>query len=568
LLKSGCTCSYEPFAFVRHKHRRTYKELKDLLYNYGYATRCYFERVSINFPSDKESVNRLIRWWWRHWAYRRFITSFWCPGRFPLQLVSSELKGFFNGMKSYKKTRSKLVQNENERPDKFFIGETAKANLMKYGNFSVDLEEPLQDLEEGKRYEQVNVIVTYQGKTVGSLRFDTIGDILSAQRLAVGISQSYAEKILGLGYHNNSIGKTQLQYDLSCFLRINENEIESQEKQKPPVTVIVATCNRPESLRKCLLSIQNLKYAGKVEIIVVNNRPEHTGASEVVSEFKSILYLEESRCGSSYARNSAILSASHEIIAITDDDMIVSEQWLDHLVAEFDRNDVIAVTGNTLPAKVESNAEQNFEAYGGFSRGFSRIEYNQDWLHRGKRAAPTWNIGGSGNMAFRSTFFKNPESKVFMETLGAGVPAGVGEDTMMFYQILHSGGTIIYEPSAVAWHHHRITDRELSRQIYAYSKGHIAYHIITWQLYRDFRAISRIFIEIPLSIICRVSDNLKGKNRYPLRLLCIEIFGALLGPIALIQSKRNDRYYQSIYKNKIINNKVAEKEMSFFQTSR
>jgi hypothetical protein len=35
------------------------------------------------------------------------------------------------------------------------------------------------------------------------------------------------------------------------------------------------------------------------------------------------------------------------------------------------------------------------------------------------------------------------------------------------------------------------------RQIYNYSKGHVAYHLITLFRDRDLRALVRIFIELP-----------------------------------------------------------------------
>jgi GT2 family glycosyltransferase len=101
---------------------------------------------------------------------------------------------------------------------------------------------------------------------------------------------------------------------------------------------------------------------------------------------------------------------------------------------------------------------------------------------------------------------------------------------------LRAGGTIIYDPAAIAWHHHRVSGGELQRQIFAYSKGHVAYHLLTFMKYRDRRALMRILIELPRSLGRRSWQRLCGRDSYPWRLLATEIGGALLGPWALWRS--------------------------------
>jgi hypothetical protein len=119
----------------------------------------------------------------------------------------------------------------------------------------------------------------------------------------------------------------------------------------------------------------------------------------------------------------------------------------------------------------------------------------------------------------------------------------VGEDTLWFYQVLRSGHVIVYEPSAVAWHHHRVTMKELRRQLMAYSKGHVAYHMLTFIRFRDNRALVRLGYELPRSVASRLWSKLRGRNRYPLRLLAVEIVGMLLGPFSLWQSTRHVSRY-------------------------
>ena len=111
------------------------------------------------------------------------------------------------------------------------------------------------------------------------------------------------------------------------------------------------------------------------------------------------------------------------------------------------------------------------------------------------------------------------------ETLGAGMPSGGSEDTYLFYKTLKVGYTLVYEPSTHVYHKHRHDMPALRRQIYNYSKGHVAYHIMTLLRDKDLRALIRLAVELPLSHMCT----------YPLGLILVENSGNLARPWALWQ---------------------------------
>ena len=54
-----------------------------------------------------------------------------------------------------------------------------------------------------------------------------------------------------------------------------------------------------------------------------------------------------------------------EIVVATDDDVIAPPDWLEKLLAPFVGPEVMVVTGNILPWKLETSAQRLFEAYGG-----------------------------------------------------------------------------------------------------------------------------------------------------------------------------------------------------------
>jgi len=541
-LRSGMICLYEPTAVVRHRHRRTMPELSRLLYSYGHATRCFFEREAAEFPSDRPAINKLSRWWWRHWAWERWRRSMWTPTWFPLELVSREIRGYIDGKGGYRRARTKILPDESKRPDAFKIPLTdGKGSPDRTGMVVVDIAKPLRPLDEGLNKDVLEILVQWKGKPLGRLRMRCHGAAIVTSRLADEISRVLWWQVMTLGDEDASIAWSRVISHLQEMVNPSPTERRTLA-ESVGVSVIVATCDRPSDLRRCLASLVASRTTRKVQLIVVDNRPGLPGIQEVLREFPQVELVEEERPGSSYARNAGLAAAREEIVAMTDDDMVVSPDWLERLIEPFRRADVAAVTGNTLPASLDNEAELQFEAYGGFGRGYCSREFDEYWFHNWKRrATPTWQLGGTGNMAFRRSLFEDPQVGPFEECLGAGVPAGVGEDTLWFYQVLRAGLVILYEPSAVAWHHHRITMDGLRKQLMAYSKGHVAYHLVTLLKYRDKRALVRLGYELPQSMLARMWGRLRGTYKYPWRLLAIEMTGMLLGPLSLWQSKRHVR---------------------------
>jgi O-antigen biosynthesis protein len=215
--------------------------------------------------------------------------------------------------------------------------------------------------------------------------------------------------------------------------------------------------------------------------------------------------------------------------------------WLDRLVAPFRRSDVMAVTGNVLPAELETSAQRLFEAYGGLGRGFRCREFDTTWFERGHKACRTWMIGAGANAAFRAEVFADPEIGLFEETLGAGTPAGVGEDTYLFYRLLKAGHRIVYEPSAYVWHRHRRDLAALRRQLWDYSAGHVAYHLTTVRQDRDLRGLWRIGVELPRGYLGRLRSSLRGRSSYPASLILYEAGASLTGPWSWLVSRRRVR---------------------------
>jgi len=71
-------------------------------------------------------------------------------------------------------------------------------------------------------------------------------------------------------------------------------------------------------------------------------------------------------------------AAKGKILAFTDDDAVVDDRWLAEAVAEIEAGGADCVTGLVLPMSLDTNAQQWFEAFGGFGKGWRRRRFGPD----------------------------------------------------------------------------------------------------------------------------------------------------------------------------------------------
>jgi cellulose synthase/poly-beta-1,6-N-acetylglucosamine synthase-like glycosyltransferase len=233
------------------------------------------------------------------------------------------------------------------------------------------------------------------------------------------------------------------------------------------------------------------------------------------------------------ARNRALREASGEIVVFIDDDALADPNWLRALLINFDHPLVLCVTGLTMPMELETEAQEMFERYSTFCRGFQRRVFNRHSLM-------PWAAGKAGagvNMALHRSILNKVGP--FDEALDAGTPTQAGGETEMFSRILNDGFRIVYEPAAVNWHCHRRSREELRQALYGYGVG--IYAFWTKQLLFERKLYTlvvawRWFWQHHLKNLAR--SILGHPGRMPLDLVLAEIRGCLAGPMAYLQSRR------------------------------
>jgi GT2 family glycosyltransferase len=393
---------------------------------------------------------------------------------------------------------------------------------------TIDLDQPLQPLADAAGYAGVRLLVTRAGRPLGSVEIANHHQPVALTRLRHEVVTKLAPQLL----------QEKLMRSLPC---IGPRASAAGAVTLPahiPVSVVVATHDRPDDLGNCLRCLTQQVSPRPLEVIVVDNHPISGATPPVAAAFPGVVLLSEPRQGLACARNRGIRASHGSIVVTTDDDVTMPPDWLEKLLSPFVQKDVMAVTGNVLPLELETVAQRLFEAYGGLGRGFERFVVAGDWFRQFRSAVPTWTLGATANAAFRAEIFAQPEIGLLDEALGAGTPSGCSEDTYLFYKILKANRTLVYEPSAFVFHKHRRDLAALRRQLYNYSKGHGAYHLTTLLCDRDLRALVRLGFKLPQTYMRRFKDRLLGRSDYPASLILLEIMGNLAGPWSLWRSRR------------------------------
>lgn len=260
------------------------------------------------------------------------------------------------------------------------------------------------------------------------------------------------------------------------------------------VSVVICTRDRPQSLARMLAS-----FAGQVrrpdEVIVVDNASIGDETRQVC-EVAGVRYLREDKAGLDIARNTGWLAASGDIVAYTDDDTELHPGWLDHLVRPFADAKVDAVTGLVLPGALDSQAQWIFERYWSFGRGYRRTTFGDEFLARYRSdGGHCWQIGAGASMAFRRSLADR--IGLFDERLDVGA-AGCSGDSEYWYRILASGGTCVYNPQAILFHHHRLDMDGLASQLFHYMRGHSAALLVQFERDRHPGSLKRLLVTLPL----------------------------------------------------------------------
>jgi GT2 family glycosyltransferase len=311
----------------------------------------------------------------------------------------------------------------------------------------------------------------------------------------------------------------------------------------PFISVVICTRDRVDELETCLQSVEYLEYP-RFEVIVVDNAPTGDDVRALVEARVSkatYRYVVESLPGLSRARNTGVAAATGDIIAFLDDDDVPDKHWLTGIARGFAwKEEVGCVAGPILPARLDTLAQEIFEQIGGHrkGRGFVRSFFSRSGPQKPLFPLPPFGTGA--NMAFRREILSTIGG--FDVALGAGTCAAAGEDTLALTLTLLYGYEIVYEPTALMWHHHRRDIDSLCKQLHGYSIGLTAFY--TALLKHRPRALLGLIGLVPTAaryLLTTPGADTADSWSHEVAVDRRHLQGLLAGPLAYVRAMRSQR---------------------------
>lgn len=223
----------------------------------------------------------------------------------------------------------------------------------------------------------------------------------------------------------------------------------------PVLTLIVATRNRQESLRR-LLSQLKFPRERNWELVVVDNGSADDRAEllQKTADSAGVRVVREPRRGKGNALNAGIEAARGELLVFSDDDIEPGPGWLEQLLAASQRHPEAEVFGGRILIR-----SQSVPGWIRRSRNLQEILLTEHDLGDEERQYPPNRFPLGPNMAVRRRALAGGAAP-WDPQLGPGSSLPVGDERCFFCNIGQGGGSKrIYVPAAVVYH--RIEGREL-----------------------------------------------------------------------------------------------------------
>ena len=236
------------------------------------------------------------------------------------------------------------------------------------------------------------------------------------------------------------------------------------------VTVVVCTRNRPALLHDTLRSVLAHPPVPEELIIVDQGDTPDAGIAAMGSVAGCrVVHLPSTTRGLSRARNIGLHAASHAVVVLLDDDMLVEDGWLAPLVEAVGGSPGTVATGRVLAAPPEDGAAPVPPA--------ALVEHTEPSVARGPQ--PRDVMPGANVAVHREQVLALGG---YDERLGAGTRFGAADDNDMGHRLLRAGAEIRHEPRSVVLHRAWRARPELRRLRWAYGRGKGAFYAKHLQL--------------------------------------------------------------------------------------
>ena len=224
----------------------------------------------------------------------------------------------------------------------------------------------------------------------------------------------------------------------------------------PAVSILVPAYNEAVGIARCVQSLAGSRYAGQLEVVVVDDgSADDTAAVVETLTSPDVRLIRQANAGKAAALNRALAGASHDILVTVDADTVFEPETLSHLVQRFREPCVWAISGNT---KVGNRH--------GLVGHWQHIEYVMGF-NLDRRAYEV--IGATPTVPGAIGAFRRRA----LADIGGVSGATIAEDTDITLDLGRAGWKVVYEPRARAWTEAPSNLRALYRQRARWAYGTI-----------------------------------------------------------------------------------------------
>lgn len=217
----------------------------------------------------------------------------------------------------------------------------------------------------------------------------------------------------------------------------------------PKVSVVVATYNGEKTLRTCLESLRRLRYPDYEVILVDDGSTDSTW--EIAGQFPEVRRLRHENRGLSAARNTGLMAATGEIVAYTDCDCRVDEDWLYYLVGDLVDSGFVGVGGHNLPPPDDSPVAAAVMVSPGGPAHVMLDDREAEHLPGCNMAFYKWALTEIGG--FDPLFRK------------------AGDDVDVCWRLQQAGYKLGFSPSGFVWHYRRCSVTAYLKQQEGYGEA-------------------------------------------------------------------------------------------------
>lgn len=228
------------------------------------------------------------------------------------------------------------------------------------------------------------------------------------------------------------------------------------------ISVLIPTYNRPHAVLSCLRSLQRSTLS-KFEVLLIDQSTTNTTERVVESLHDArFRYIHSTHENKSIAMNEGVRQARGMILCFTDDDCIVTKNWLSAVQKDFITHPHInGVFGTTLPYQPQKHAGL-----------YCPSVFCQKKYHIVSTPCRHFvSIGFGNNMSLRKNAIKN---NPFKPWLGPHSMGGAAEDAEIILRLLIQKKSILCDPVCIVYHNKWLDGKEAKKQESIYARGEMA----------------------------------------------------------------------------------------------